>query len=86
METRTFGQREDRVTGAIESQTSKVPSSAYLGAAVGCMSASALLKIVGQDEWALFIGQWAPTLLIMGLYNKLVKQLGSDAYTSQRAA
>jgi len=23
--------------------------------------------------------QWAPTLLILGLYNKLVKQLGSDA-------
>lgn len=86
METRTFGQREDRVTGAIESQTSKLPSSAYLGAAIGSMSASALLKILGKDDWALFIGQWAPTLLIMGLYNKVVKQLGSDAYSGQRAA
>ena len=86
METRTFGQREDRVTGAIESQTSKIPSSAYLGVAVGAMSASALLKILGKDDWALFVGQWAPTLLIMGLYNKMVKQLGSDAYTSKRAA
>jgi hypothetical protein len=26
----------------------------------------------------LFVGQWVPTLLIFGLYNKLVKQLGSD--------
>jgi hypothetical protein len=25
-----------------------------------------------------FVGQWAPTLLILGLYNKLVKQHGSD--------
>ena len=25
-----------------------------------------------------FVGQWAPTFLILGLYNKLVKQLGSD--------
>lgn len=86
METRTFGQREDRVTGAIESQTSKVPSSAYLAGAIGSMSASAVLKILGKDDWALFVGQWAPAFLIMGLYNKLVKQLGSDAYTGQRAA
>jgi hypothetical protein len=86
METRTFGQREDRVTGAIESQTSKVPSSAYLAAAVGSMAASAILKGVGKEHWSLFVGQWAPTLLIMGLYNKLVKQLGSDAYSSTRAA
>ncbi len=27
---------------------------------------------------SVFVGQWAPTLLIFGLYNKLVKQLGSD--------
>ena len=86
METRTFGQREDRVTGAIESQTSKIPSSAYLAAAVGSMAASAILKGVGRDDWSLFVGQWAPTLLIIGLYNKLVKQLGSDKYTSERAA
>ena len=26
----------------------------------------------------MFVGQWAPTLLILGLYNKLVKQHGSD--------
>ena len=26
----------------------------------------------------LFVGQWAPTFLILGLYNKLVKLLGSD--------
>jgi len=33
------------------------------------------------------VGQWAPTFLVLGIYNKLVKQLGSDAYTSsQRAA
>lgn len=86
METGTFGQREDRVTGAIEAQTSKVPSSAYLASAIGSMGASAVLKILGKDDWALFVGQWAPAFLIMGLYNKLVKQLGSDAYTVKRAA
>jgi hypothetical protein len=24
------------------------------------------------------VGQWAPTLLVLGIYNKLVKQHGSD--------
>ncbi len=75
------GYREDRVTGAIETQTAKVPSSAYLAMALGSMAASAILKGLGKDEWALFVGQWPPAFLIMGIYNKMVKQHGSDAYT-----
>lgn len=81
METRVeHGVSEDWVTGAIESRTAKIPSSGYLAAALGSMAASAILKILGNDEWALFVGQWAPAFLIMGVYNKMVKQHGSDAY------
>jgi hypothetical protein len=36
---------------------------------------------MGRDNWALFVGQWAPAFLIMGVYNKMVKQHGSDAWT-----
>jgi len=79
MDTRVSGQTEDRFTGAIESQTSKVPSSLFLGLAIGCMAGSAVLKILGKDEWSLFVGQWPAPLLIMGSYNKMVKQHGSDA-------
>jgi hypothetical protein len=75
------GIAEDRFTGAIESQTSKIPSSGYLAAAITSMVASAVLKITGKDEWALFVGQWAPAFLIMGVYNKMVKQHGSDVYS-----
>jgi hypothetical protein len=75
------GVSEDRITGAIESQTSKIPSTGYLVAAVGAMTASAILKIVGKDEWALFVGQWPAAFMLMGVYNKLVKQHGSDAYS-----
>ena len=32
---------------------------------------------MGRDKDALFVGQWAAMFLILGLYNKLVKQLGS---------
>lgn len=79
METKTAGQVEDRYTGAIESQTSKLPSSIFLGLAIGSMAASAILKITGKDDWALFVGQWAAPFLIIGNYNKMVKQHGSDA-------
>ena len=85
MDTRTRGEMEDRFTGSIETQTSRLPSTAYLGVAIGCMAGSAILKIMGEDEWALFVGQWVPSILIMGVYNKLVKQLGSDVW-SRRAA
>jgi hypothetical protein len=82
------GASEDRVTGAIESKTSQVPSSGYLAAAIGCMAVSAILKFSGKDEWALFVGQWPAPLLIMGVYNKMVKQHGSDAQSefTNRAA
>jgi len=85
---RSFGEREDRVTSIIETQTAKIPSSGYLAAAISAMGASALLKIIGKDQWALFVGQWAlfvgqwaPAFLIMGVYNKMVKQHGSDVYS-----
>ena len=74
----TGSQTEGRIAKAIESQTSKLPSDTFLWAAVGCMATSATLQMMGNKHGSLFIGQWAPTLLIMGLYNKLVKQLGSD--------
>ena len=70
---------EDRFTGAIEAQTSKVPSSTFLGLAIGSMAASFVLKMAGKDNWALFVGQWAAPFLILGNYNKMVKQHGSDA-------
>ncbi len=81
METRSVGQREDPVTSAIEAQTSKVPSSGYLAAALSSMAASAVLKMAGKNDWAMFVGQWAPAFLLLGVYNKMVKQHGSDAFS-----
>jgi hypothetical protein len=75
------GVAEDRITGAIESQTSRIPSSGYLAAAFGAIAASAILKMVGKDDWALFVGQWPAAFMLMGVYNKMVKQHGSDAYS-----
>ena len=77
---------EDQFTGAIESQMSKAPSSLFLGLALGSMAISAVLKISGKNHWALFVGQWAAPFLILGTYNKMVKQHGSDATSRLEAA
>jgi hypothetical protein len=69
---------EGAVARSIEEQTAKLPSDAFLWMAVGAMATSATLQAMGNRHVSLFIGQWAPTFLIFGLYNKLVKQLGSD--------
>ncbi len=69
---------EGTVARKIEEQTAKLPSDTFLWAAGGAIAASLTLKMLGHDHKALFVGQWAPTFLILGLYNKLVKQLGSD--------
>lgn len=72
------GHTEGPIAKAIESQTSRIPSDTFLWAAIGCMATSATLQFAGNKHASLFVGQWAPALLIMGIYNKLVKQLGSD--------
>ena len=69
---------EGAVAKTIEKQTAKIPSDAFLWMAVGAMTTSATLQLMGNRHASLFVGQWAPTFLIFGLYNKLVKQLGSD--------
>ncbi len=69
---------EGHVARAIEDQTAKLPSDTFLWAAIGSMVVSASLQVMGNQKTSLFVGQWAPTFLILGLYNKLVKQLGSD--------
>ncbi len=69
---------EGRVAKAIEEQTAKLPSDLFLWLAGGAIVGSLTLKMMRQDHEALFVGQWAPTFLILGLYNKLVKVAGSD--------
>ena len=74
---------EGKVAKTIEQQTAKLPSDTFLWAAIGSMAASASFQLMGNKNASLFVGQWAPTFLILGLYNKLVKQLGSDSTDSR---
>ena len=69
---------EGRWARAIEHETAKLPSDLFLWAALASIAASLTLQLLNRKDNALFVGQWAPTFLLLGIYNKLVKQLGSD--------
>ncbi|MHB8735912.1 MAG: hypothetical protein ACYC6M_11490 [Terriglobales bacterium] len=78
--------KEGDLTRAVERQTARIPSGGYLLAALSSMTISAVLKATRRDEAALFVGQWAAPFLILGMYNKLVKQLGSEGENLREAA
>lgn len=73
---------EDQVTSLLESYSAQIPTSFFLGAAGASIVGSLIAKIQGNDELALFVGQWAAPFLLLGIYNKMVKQHGSDAITA----
>ena len=74
-----FDHTEGTVAKAIEEHTAKLPSDTFLWAAMASIATSATLQLMGSKHASVFVGQWAPTFLLLGLYNKLVKQLGSDS-------
>jgi len=69
---------EGPVARGIEEYTAQMPSDWFLWAAGASIVGSLTLQCLGRKEDAQFVGQWAPTLLILGLYNKVVKVAGSD--------
>jgi hypothetical protein len=69
---------EGRIARGIEQQTAKLPSDAFLWAAVAAMGGSAVLQMNGRRQGSLFVGQWVAPFLLFGIYNKLVKIAGSD--------
>ena len=90
--------REGPVARSIEQQTAKIPSDVFLWAAGSAVALSFVAQVLAAAKkrslWArptrmgqlsLFVGQWAPTLLTLGVYNKMVKVLGrSDSSETAR--
>ena len=70
---------EDQATAYLERKSAQLPTSFFLGASLLSMLASLSFQVAGKDKQALFIGQWAAPFLLLGIYNKMVKQHGSDA-------
>lgn len=74
----TATQKEGKLTKAIEEQTAKLPSNVFLWAALGSIGVSLTLRLLGNKNASLFVGQWAPTFLLFGIYNKIVKTQGHE--------
>lgn len=82
--------KEGPVARAIEEQTAKLPSDIFLWAAGASIVASMAFQLIGSRRGVLdifrparapvstFVGMWAPTFLLLGIYNKIVKVAGSD--------
>lgn len=76
--TEAWQHSEGKVARTIEQQTAKLPSDTFLWAAGGAMGVALLLQVTGKKPASLFVGQWAAPLLLLGVYNKLVKVAGTD--------
>jgi hypothetical protein len=71
-------QQEGRLAKAIETQTSKIPSDVFLWSGLGLFAISIVLQTVKQKHAAILVSQFGTSFLLMGVYNKLVKQQGHD--------
>ena len=73
---------EGPLAKAIEHQTVKLPSDLFLWGAVASMGLSLSLKLLKRKDDSAFVGQWAAPLLLLGVYNKLVKVSDAGAFSS----
>jgi hypothetical protein len=57
----------------------EIPAQAYLGAALGAIGLSALLRLLGKKDAAVFVGQWPPTFILFALVFKILRPSDEDA-------
>lgn len=67
---------ESSFTRMVEHQTAKIPSDFFLVVALCAMAASLFGELTGRERFSRFVGMWPGPLLVMGVYNKLVKTFG----------
>lgn len=67
---------ENTLTRLIEQQTAKIPSDVFLAISLGVMATSLFFEVRRNQRVSRFLGMWVAPLLVMGVYNKLVKVLG----------
>lgn len=65
--------KEGEPTRAAMEVQEMIPTAAYAVAAGASILASAILFLRRYRDWSLFVGQWAPTILIMGIFYKLLR-------------
>ena len=56
-----------------------VPSQLWYVLSISSVAASVILQATGNKNGADFVGKWPPTLLLLGLYHKLLRPGDEDA-------
>ncbi len=64
----------------------KVPTGAYMGAALAAIAGSATLRVLGKKDAAIFVGQWPPTFILFALAYKLLRPSREDPAEQMRSA
>jgi hypothetical protein len=73
-------QQEGKLTREVELRTSRIPSLIFLGLAGVSIVGALAAKVMGHSKTANFIGLWPPTILLLGIYNKIVKEEGTSGF------
>lgn len=74
-----FKMNKNEMIKVMETKTAQVPSHIYLGLAAGAIALSAgMFVISNRKDIANFVGLWAPSLLLLGLYNKAMKSMDRE--------
>ena len=68
---------EGDIARLIEQQTGTSARGSSLFAAVASMTLSLGLEVAGRTRASRFVGMWPTPLLVTGMYNKMVKTLGT---------
>ena len=82
MNKETFGgmKTEGSMTKMIEEQTAKIPSGGFLALAIGASVVSLGFELFSsRKDRGSFVATWVPTILLLGIYNKIVKLEGHEA-------
>lgn len=66
-------QKADQMTSAPMRMGEQTPSKVYIAAVAGSILASLGLFLAGRTAAGIFVGLWAPTILNLGLFNKLLQ-------------
>ena len=80
LEKETQQRIEEKFVAGVE----QAPSFPFVAGALGSIALSAGLMLAGRRDVAQFVGQWVPSLLLIGVFNKLTRL--ERGYAGQRFA
>jgi hypothetical protein len=63
-------EQAQKLADRMVSQVENLPLNGFLMGAALSVGAALILRLMRRERDALFVGQWAPTLLLVGLYAK----------------